>query len=107
MKIHTIGATVAADDGFVNVDANDYHLATTSPAIDLGTSTQAPAQDLEAKPRPSGPRWDVGAYEYQTIGGGDGSFVGLEDDPWYPGKKALVVSIVTVEIDLPSSPRGW
>jgi hypothetical protein len=50
---------------FVNAAANDFHLTATSPAIDTGTSSQAPATDLEGKPRPSGKGFDVGAYEFQ------------------------------------------
>ena len=49
---------------FLNSAANDYHLATTSPAIDTGTSITASGTDLEGKPRPSGHGYDIGAYFY-------------------------------------------
>ena len=50
---------------FVNPSGNDYHLLSTSPAIDAGTSTDAPATDLDGNPRPCGKGYDIGAYEYQ------------------------------------------
>jgi Ca2+-binding RTX toxin-like protein len=48
---------------FVNVSTNDYHLSSTSPAIDKGTSTNAPTYDLEGHARPAGNGYDIGAYE--------------------------------------------
>ena len=50
---------------FVNASGNDYHLSSTSPAIDVGTSTDAPSTDIAGNPRPSGKGYDIGAYEYQ------------------------------------------
>ncbi len=41
----------------------DYHLADSSPAIDTGTSQNAPATDLDYTPRPQGTTHDPGAYE--------------------------------------------
>src|SRR5262249_16421572 len=49
---------------FVNPSANDYHLLTTSPAIDKGTSTSAPATDLDGSARPFGSAVDIGCYEW-------------------------------------------
>ena len=60
---HSISATAA--QLFVNAAANDYHLSATSPAIDAGTSTSAPATDLEGHARPHGAGVDIGALEYQ------------------------------------------
>ncbi len=59
--------TLTADPQFVNYQANgtgDYHLKSTSPAINAGTSTSAPAQDFSGGTRPVGGAWDIGAYEY-------------------------------------------
>jgi len=42
----------------------DYHLQSQSPAIDAGTSSGAPSNDLEGKPRPQGKGVDIGAYEF-------------------------------------------
>ena len=47
---------------FVNYDSLDLHLKTTSPAINAGSSLDAPAIDLEQNPRNA--PVDIGAYEY-------------------------------------------
>jgi hypothetical protein len=62
---HSIAVPAGTLSGvFVDPAANDYHLATGSPAIDAGTATQAPATDLDGNPRPSGTGYDIGAYEF-------------------------------------------
>ena len=43
--------------------AHDYHSKAGSPAIDTGTSSQAPSEDNEGIPRPMGAGYDIGAYE--------------------------------------------
>ena len=48
---------------FVNTAGGDYHLVAGSPAIDAGQAVAVPA-DLEGRPRPVGPAWDIGCYEY-------------------------------------------
>lgn len=56
---------VASPDAlFVGAGQDDYHLGMTSPAVDAGTSTDAPNGDLENVARPVGPAFDIGAYEY-------------------------------------------
>lgn len=42
--------------------AGDYHLQSTSPAIDQGSSN-CPAQDLDGKSRPQGAAADIGCFE--------------------------------------------
>ncbi|HEY0968373.1 MAG TPA: LamG-like jellyroll fold domain-containing protein [Opitutaceae bacterium] len=49
-------------DHFVNYAGYDLHLISTSPAIDAGTSSGAPALDADGVTRTSSP--DIGAYEY-------------------------------------------
>lgn len=44
----------------------DYRLQTCSPAINAGTSTEAPAYDLLLQPRPALGGIDIGAYELQS-----------------------------------------
>lgn len=66
---------------FVDADNGDFHLAAGSPALDAGTAEQAPTLDLDWNPRPAGPAWDIGAYEYW--GGSD-----RQDAP-SPGQGAL------------------
>ena len=62
LDLHSILSTPAAL--FADWLQADYHLAPGSPAIDLGTAALAPPADLEGTPRPIGPGYDAGAYEY-------------------------------------------
>jgi hypothetical protein len=50
----------------------DFHLSPTSPALDAGTASGAPAEDLDGDPRPVGAGYDIGAYETQLLECGDG-----------------------------------
>ncbi len=59
-------------DHFVN-PASDFHLLLTSPAIDEGTSVNAPGADIEGGARPVGGGVDIGAYEAQLLFCGDGN----------------------------------
>jgi hypothetical protein len=63
--MHSLVATPA--QLFVNPAAFDFHLSTTSPAVNAGTSQFAPAVDFEGTARPSGGAFDIGADE---LGGG-------------------------------------
>ncbi len=56
---------------FVDPANNDFHLQSTSPAIDAGTSQitdtiPAPSTDYDGVARPQGGAPDIGAYEHQT-----------------------------------------
>jgi hypothetical protein len=53
---------VASDPGFVDALHGDFHLSSGSPAINGGTSTGAPSDDLDCRLRVATP--DIGAYEY-------------------------------------------
>ena len=48
---------------FVNPAAGDYHLKSTSPAINAGTTLADVTDDLEKYPRTPG-SYDIGCYEY-------------------------------------------
>jgi parallel beta-helix repeat protein len=52
---------------FVTPTNNDYHLLSTSPAIDKGTSTDAPTTDLDGAARPYGNGYDIGCYEWHGV----------------------------------------
>jgi len=56
---------------FVNPSGGtgDYHLNSTSPAIDAGSDILAPAIDKDNKVRPQGNGFDVGCYEFTTSAG--------------------------------------
>lgn len=51
---------------FVDPASGNYHLSASSPALDAGTSQDAPSDDFEHQPRPSGTGWDIGADERQV-----------------------------------------
>jgi len=44
--------------------SGDYHLNSTSPAIDAGSGDDAPNIDKDGVTRPQGSGWDLGCYEY-------------------------------------------
>jgi hypothetical protein len=63
----SVSGTISSDPLFVAYQANgtgNYHLSSSSPAIDRGTSTSAPRVDLESVARPRGAAVDIGAYEF-------------------------------------------
>lgn len=63
----THSGTFTADPEFVydpGTGGGDYHLKSTSPAIDAGSPTYAPSTDLDGNTRPMGTGNDIGAYEY-------------------------------------------
>jgi hypothetical protein len=53
---------VNADPLFVNLSLRDFHLLSTSPAIDAGIVTPA-TRDHDGIARPQGASYDLGAYE--------------------------------------------
>jgi parallel beta-helix repeat protein len=57
-----------ASTHFVNPSggSGDYHLLSTSPAIDAGSGDNSPSIDKEGVARPQGSNWDLGAYEYSS-----------------------------------------
>lgn len=56
-----------ADPLFVDQTNFDLHLKYCSPAIDAGTNTGAPPDDLDGNPRPYNGTSDIGAYEFQGL----------------------------------------
>src|SRR5439155_352799 len=64
---NTATGTVGANPQFVNYtgeSTGDYHLQSSSPAINVGTSNAAPTYDYDGNARPQGGAWDIGTYEY-------------------------------------------
>ncbi|GEM_PF-1322842 len=55
------------DPQFVDVDAQNFHLQVTSPAIDRGVTLAEVPEDHDGVPRPWGRSYDIGAYEYTDM----------------------------------------
>lgn len=62
----TLSHNLTSDPKFVKSSANDFHLQSTSPAIDAGMALTAVPVDFSGIPRPQGSGYDIGAYEYQA-----------------------------------------
>jgi len=67
--------------GFVDPQNNDFHLAATSPAIDVGLFQGAPAFDIDGIARPQGSGPDLGAAEFLPAVGGPGPDPDPTPDP--------------------------
>jgi hypothetical protein len=52
---------------FVELASYNFHLQSTSPAIDKGLSLALVPTDNEGTVRPKGASFDIGAYEYTTV----------------------------------------
>lgn len=68
MKVSgSVTGTVSSEPLFMSYQANgtgNYKLSSSSPAIDRGTSAQAPTVDAAGVARPRGAAIDIGAYEF-------------------------------------------
>ena len=74
------GSSLVADPEFVDSANENFHLQSTSPAIDAGTNVGASYNvDIDGNTRGGDGSWDIGAYEYVegttggTGGGGGGA----------------------------------
>lgn len=54
---------VEGDPKFVNASGANFHLQGNSPAIDAGSSVDAPNTDFDENSRPQGGGYDIGAFE--------------------------------------------
>ncbi len=64
------GANIGVDPVFVDSATDDFHLQSTSPAIDTGDLNPPdglPTPDFDGVTRPQGPLPDMGALEFQAI----------------------------------------
>ena len=58
---------VEGNPKFVNPSKANFHLQESSPAIDKGSSINAPTSDFDGNQRPQGAGYDLGAFEYVTV----------------------------------------
>ena len=59
---------VEGDPLFVSSSGADFHLQSNSPAVDKGSSVDAPGDDYDGTSRPQMTGYDIGAYEYAPGG---------------------------------------
>ena len=57
--------SVNSDPLFTNISGKDFHIQSTSPAIDAGLTVALP-RDHDGISRPQGSAYDIGAYEYNS-----------------------------------------
>ena len=88
-----VGAgNISTNPQFVDEANANFHLASTSPCIDAGTSSDAPNKDYEANPRPQGAAFDIGCYEFQTPLATDNLTL-FEQTQFYPNPTKGIVNI--------------
>ena len=66
----TFANNSTVDPSFVNAGGGDFQLRAMSVARDAGTTLTTFNTDIVGVPRPQGPAWDIGAYEFVEGGGG-------------------------------------
>jgi hypothetical protein len=54
---------VSTNPAFANIDASDFRLQSSSPAIDAGVTLSSVTSDINQRVRPAGAAYDIGAYE--------------------------------------------
>ena len=64
---------LATPTGLFVAPGSDFHLLAGCAAVDAGTASNAPSDDLDGNPRPVGAAFDVGAYELQLSNCGNGT----------------------------------
>jgi hypothetical protein len=66
----THSSVATTDQLFQDEAGADYRLLSGCPAVDAGTVLADVTEDLDGAPRPWGPAYDIGAYEYREAGFG-------------------------------------
>ena len=72
LPVQESGALIGQDPLFNNLASEDFSLTPQSPAINAGIPTSAYA-DYAGNPMPSGPKFDIGAFEWQETSSNEAS----------------------------------
>lgn len=64
-----VPCNVVGDARFVNMAGGNFHLQSTSPAINAGTTISQVSNDFDGVNRPQGIAYAIGAFEYMSGGG--------------------------------------
>jgi len=91
---------VMGDPLFVDPENNDLHIQSGSPAIDMGSSVNAPDHDMDGDARPDNDLWDMGADEY--LGGPQAPTADFEGSP-LSGDAPLTVNFTDLSTQSPTS----
>ncbi len=75
---------IVEDPDFINKASADFHLKSTSAAIDGGTSSHAPTIDFDGNSRPVNGTPDIGAFEYGSTLSLDNYNISLNKAVVYP-----------------------
>jgi len=108
-----MNGNISADPLFRDVANGDYHLQSGSPAIDLGTSNQAPLKDADGVDRPTdgdgdgNASFDMGAYEAPAVPPPDRTApVTTATSAPLPNSQGWNNSNVTVTLNAADNPGG-
>lgn len=88
---------IVRDPLYSNAGTGDFTVQSGSPAIDTGTTTLAPTNDLIYKPRPKGAAVDRGAYESQNLIGNP-SFEWGSTGSWTKEQNAAGITVTNTGV---------
>jgi len=100
-----ISNNLTTNPNFVNEGSGDFHLQSSSPAIDAGTTLPEVPCDHDGNARPAGSAYDIGAYEYGSSPGGGCSGSTSSPTP-APTNQPPVITITATPNTLSVSGQG-
>jgi fibronectin type 3 domain-containing protein len=94
-----VAGNLYTDPQFVSINSDDYHLESTSPAINAGITLAEVTTDFDSVSRPQGSAYDMGAYEYCS-GGSCGGGMPATQSPYLGSPISLPGTIQAEHYDL-------